>query len=359
MTTVTDQLPPRVKLPDPPNAKPVVPGPNSWALEQEQERERASQSNDGPPTVRDRYEHKPMPPIPADEPIPPNTFVLQPKSYIQPAIPLVKPPAMAQNPKNRAVTDPITPSPLFAATRKVSVSQLRKKYSQSKRKSESPKPDSKDKEPHITSEKAARVLGLPERVDAPKLVLPSSAPAGPASEDRNGSEERLEEGKDTPARQVQSSPVPTRNNTPVLTRRYLKENGLPNPIPDANAPTESIQRASTPLPRPSEDVPRKEFLAPAQGFFHPKVGTHRNVGAVGLVDGSGMHRVESFRGVIEDVPEPYSGSEHIQANADAAPSQPRTPHTADNADSIGYDMYPPSNYKGIWENDPAVVRALN
>lgn len=361
---MTDSDTPRVKLPETTPGKPVVPGPNSWAQQhqqQEHQKQHSRQPNDSKSTVRDKYEHKPMPLPPTEASPPQASFTLQPKAYIQPAIPLFNLPPSMQASKNRAVTDPVAPKPLFT-TRKVSVKELRKQFSNSKRKSESPQPDvdnpdSPSLPTHITSGKAAQILGLYPVANNNRDTTPFSAPATSAPDTFRSSTEGSLERAATPSRQVQSTPVPARS-TPVPTRRYLEENGLPDPTPTEII---SITRHQTPSQAPNypHNIDRAGMRTPANGFLRPpKVGIHSNVGEVGLVDGPGMHRVESFRGVIEDTADPNSGTEQSHSISDVNMSQPSTAEGQNSARSWAPDAYTPSNYTGVWENDPAVVSLL-
>ena len=364
---MADLIAPRVKLPDAITRKAVVPGPNSWAQQQQQEQQEQQeqqrnnvihQAGDARPTNRDRYEHKPMPPPPpSEESASHGSYILHPKAYIQPAIPLFKQPPNIQNQKDRAVTDPVAPKPLFAG-RKVSVTQLRKKYSQSKGKGDSSKEGSVndgESSPIVqnTSEKAFQVLGLHPVPDNSRNTPPSSAPVAPTADPFGNPHENSEEPAATPARHVQSSPVPT-CSTPVPTRRYLRENGLPDPAAaeSSRAPQEQNTERSQRVPDESgiggERMPANRFLLP------PRLGTHNNKGEVGLVQGHGMHRIESFRGVIEDgsISNGSNGQVYMNSCADALQS---STGPSQNTRDMPPNIYSPSDYGGVWENDPAVV----
>lgn len=358
---MADSNTPRVKLPDAILRKPVVPGLNSWAQQQQQEQQRSiaiQQAGDTHATNRDRYEHKPMPtPPPSEDSASQGSYLLQPKAYIQPAIPLFNPPPSSHSQKNRAVTDPVAPKPLFAG-RNMSVSQLRKKYSQSKGKGDPSKEGSvNDGEAspiaQIASEKAFQVLGLHPVPDNSRNTPPSSAPVAHTA-DSFGNSHQISEGLAvTPARQVQSSPVPTRS-TPVPTRRYLRENGLRGPAAAESSRTPQHQSAdSQRLPDQTETggepIPANKFLLP------PRIGTHINKGEVGLVEGSGMHRIDSFRGIIEDgtISNGSNGQASVESHADAF--QPGTAPSQHTDGVLPPNIYSPSEYSGVWENDPAVV----
>ncbi|KAL9015151.1 MAG: hypothetical protein Q9173_000222 [Seirophora scorigena] len=114
---------PRVKLPNVTPPKFSLPNTNSWTVGQVPSRIK-------PPTAthRDKYENKPMPPTPEASPSPAEKPLTARKNrgYIQPAIPLTSPSPANPTLKNRAVTDPVVPKPLFTSTT-TTVNQLRKK----------------------------------------------------------------------------------------------------------------------------------------------------------------------------------------------------------------------------------------
>lgn len=355
---MADSNAPKVKLPDAIQRKPLVPGPNSWAQQQRgrPRNNKADQISDTRPTNRDKYEHKPMPPPPPSEEAPSQgSYLLQSRAYIQPAIPLIIPPKI-QNQKNRAVTDPVAPKPLFA-DRKVSVSQLRKKYSQSKVKGDSSKEDSEEdiktsSAIQVAPEKAAQILGIPPLPNNVRNTSPTSAPVQPTSNSFCTPHEECQ--GNSSARQVQSSPIPTRS-TPVPTRRYLKENGLS--VPTTTEVSGGFQQQSTKRSQPAANgaeetvkhMPASSFLVP------PRVGSHNNVGEAELVEGSFMHRVESFRGVIEDGPTSsgIKGQECTESYAESSPFGDALGHHVNSL--LSPNLYSPGNYGGVWENDPAVV----
>ncbi len=354
---MTDSSTPKVKLPDAINRKPVVPGPNSWAQQQQQEQQEHQRSNtsyqvgDACPTKRDRYEHKPMPPPPPSEGVASQKpYMLLPNAYIQPAIPLSSPPSKRQSQHNRAVTDPIAPKPLFAG-RKPSVSQLRKKFSQSKDKGDSSKNGSANDQ--MAPGNAVQVFGLQSVPKHSRNTPPPLTPVAHTAGAYDNSQEGSEGPAVTPARQSQSSPLPS-HSTPVPTRRYLKENGLPSP---AAAEISGVPRQqsidSQRVPDRTEN--REGLISAARFLIPPRIGIHSNKGEVGLVEGSGMHRVDSFRGVIEDgaMSNGSNGQAYVESHPDT--SQPRKYPSQHTGDDLPPNIYTPSDYGGVWENDPAVV----
>lgn len=347
---MADQDKPRVKLPGDIPRKPVVPGPNSWAKSQ-QEQQRSSSGEQlgvGRVTNRDKYEHKPMPPPPPADP--PHNNCLQAKTYIQPAIPLVNPVSNMQSQQKRAVTDPIAPKPLFAS-RKLSVAKLREKYSFSKAKDDTGKaeampPNQSSPAVGLSSGKAAEVLGLyPPREKRP-TTPPVSAPPAPVPDTFRLSSDS--EGRAaSPARQIQSTPMPT--------RRYLKENDLPTPT-ITEAPVASNRQANEASQNLSRDPKKAEDGALPHGMLHPpRLGRYGNVGEVGLVEANGMHRVESFSGVIEDADSSQGNNGQMYAGSTGALSQSSMTQGLITGDLLPPVIYSPSNYGGVWENDPAVV----
>ena len=347
---MADHDKPRVKLPGVILRKPMVPGPNSWAqLQQEQQGPSSGeQLSVGRVTNRDKYEHKPMPPPPADSS--PSNKHAQAKAYIQPAIPLANPAPAVQIQQKRAVTDPVAPKPLFAG-RKLSVAKLRKKYSFSKAKDDIPKAEAmptvqSSSAVRLSSEKAAEVLGLYPPPENKSDTPSASAPLAPVPDHFRLSSDSVERTA-SPARQVQSTPVPT--------RRYLRENDIPTPT-IIEAPTASNQGANEDAQKQTQDLTKAGKIMFTSGMLHPpRLRRYGNVGEVGLVEANGMHRVESFSGVIENAESSPSNNGQMYACSTGALSQ----SSMIQGPSTGYLLppviYSPSNYGGVWENDPAVV----
>ena len=353
---MADQDKPQVKLPGVIPRKPLVPGPNSWAQSQ-QEQQRSSSGEKlgvGRVTNRDKYEHKPMPPPPLDSS--PHSNYLQAKAYIQPAIPLVNSAPETQTQQKRAVTDPVAPKPLFAA-RKLSVAKLRKKYSFSKAQDETAEAEAMPTGQslpavRLSSGKAAEVLGLyPPPENKPSTPLtpptpPASAPPVPVPGISRLSSDSVGRTA-SPVGQVQSTPMPT--------RRYLRENDLPTPT-ITEAPIPSNRKANKDPQSLNKDPKKAEDGALTPGMLHPpRLGRYGNVGEVGLVEANGMHRIESFSGVIEDAGSSLGNNGQMYASSTGALSQSSTTQGLNTGDLLPPVIYSPSNYGGVWENDPAVV----
>ena len=348
---MADHDKPRVKLPEDVPKKLLVPGPNSWAQSQQEQQQRSSsgeQLDVGRATNRDKYEHKPMPPPPADSS--PRNKYLQAKAYIQPAIPLVNTGAGMHSQQKRAVTDPVAPKPLFAS-RKLSVAKLRKKYSFSKAKDDVPEAEAMPTDLtspviRLSSEKAAEVLGLcPPPENKPNTPPASGPPAAVPDPCRPSSDPVLR--TNSPARQVQS--------TPAHTRRYLRENDLPTPIiPDV--PIAFNWKVNEDSQSHNRDPKKAENGIFASGtLYPPRLGRYGNVGEVGLVEANGMHRVESFSGVIENAESSLGHNRQMYAGSTGVLSQSSMSQGLNTGDLVPPVIYSPSNYGGVWENDPAVV----
>ena len=352
---MAEQNVPRVKLPDIIQRKPVTPGPNSWAQTQQQQhlqehRPAHELAGSAMVTNRDRYEHKPMPPPPKQSPSP--NARPQPKTYIQPAIPLVSPIQNSQAPKNRAVTDPIAPKPLFGGSRKVSVTQLRKKYSNSKPKANATTNGSDAVHEPATgnrpsSEKATRVIDLQPGEETKRNTSPASVPVNNVHDPFRTSYDAPRARAAEPASQAQSTPVPT--------RRYLKENGLPTPTLADPSDGATRQADVSAQDRYQKAIESEEHMR-VKGTLHPpKTGTCARVGEVGLVEGHGMHRVESIAGIIEDAASGNSNGNHAYTTSSEVATYSSTAQYSDAGELLVPAVYTPSNYGGVWENDPAVV----
>ena len=349
---MADQEKPKVKLPDTIPRKPVVPGLNSWAQSRQEQQQRSSsgeQSDVGQATNRDKYEHKPMPPPSTDSP-PQNKHLLA-KAHIQPAIPLANPRPKLQSQQKRAVTDPVAPKPLFTG-RKLSVAKLRKKYSFSQEtndvaEAETMPTDQSSSVFQLSSEKAAEVLGLYPPPGIKPDIPPAPAPSAPVLDPFHPSSDSVERAP-TPKPQVQSTPAPT--------RRYLRENDLSTPT-ITEAPVASKWQVNQDPQNQNSDSKKAEAGNFTPGMLQPpKLGRYGNVGEVGLVEANGMHRVESFSGVIENAESSPEHSGQMYSGSTGALSQSSMTHGLNTGDLVPPVIYSPSNYGGVWENDPAVVR---
>ena len=331
-----------------PPRKPLVPGPNSWAQTKKDQQPSSSdeQTSVGFATNRDKYEHKPMPLPPVDSS--PRNKYLGATACIQPAIPLVNPAPKLQGQQKRAVTDPVAPKPLFAG-RKLSVSKLRKKYSFSKAKDDSlevePMPTGQSSlAVRLSSEKAAEVLGLYPPPENKPNTPPASAPSASVPGLFRPSSDPLER---TASPVLQAQFVPT--------RRYLKENDLPTPT-ITEPPVASNRQANEESQSRNKDTLKPDDRVFLPGTLHPpRLGRYGNVGEVGLVEANGMHRVESFSGVIENAESSPGNNGQIYSGSMGALSHSSMTQGPNTGDLLPPVIYSPSNYGGVWENDPAVV----
>ncbi|KAL8991732.1 MAG: hypothetical protein Q9169_007702 [Polycauliona sp. 2 TL-2023] len=320
-------------------------GPNSWA----------GQVHTKTPTAsnRDKYENKPMPPTPETSPSagekPPTARKSRP--YIQPATPLIAPNHMHSTSKNRAVTDPVVPQPLFT-NKTTAVNQLRRKYSQTRSKSKSTRDDQSMVErptspPLIVSQKASQILGVLPTQDRNREAGPASAPPTTITPDPfRTSSESTGLRNTSPSRQAQS--------TPVLTRRYLQENHLP-----VSASTRTSQESKESTGASSNEqrqLRSTEEMVVSDGSLNPpRLGTFGRLREVGYVGQSAMHRVASFTGVIEGPDLPGE----IEHETEPAPNGSHRDGNLLRPQYSGEILYPvtysPNHYAGVWENDPNVV----
>ncbi|KAL8802047.1 MAG: hypothetical protein Q9182_004060 [Xanthomendoza sp. 2 TL-2023] len=342
------QQPARIKLPDVTPPKAIHPGSNSWAEQ--------IQTNAPTATNRDKYEDKPMPPTPEASPSPAAKPMTARKyrPQIQPATPLISPDHMNPNMKNRAVTDPVMPKPLFMS-KTSTANQLRKKYSQSRSKSKSTKDDEDVADRHpspplILSQKASQILGVFPTKDNNRETAPASAPLSTRTSDPFRTSWESTNGRNaSPNRQVQS--------TPILTRRYLQENHLPTV-----AVTRTSQELKEVPATSTTDMNSHQTLeGPSAGneSLNPtRLGTYGRTGEVGYVNQNEMHRVVSFSGVIEDANTPgnHEGLRAISSTTTNWNENTLRPQYSEEV--LQPTVYSPNKYAGVWENDPNVGYSL-
>ncbi len=346
----------KVTLPEPILRKPVVPGPNSWALSQQQHKQQQHTnglSNGSKVITRDKYENKPMPPPPPPDSPSPDAR-LQPKVYIQPAVPLVSPLPATKTPQKRAVTEPVVPKPLFGS-RKISVTELRRKYSNSKPKTvatEAPEEvtrQSTPKPPVCAEEVGPPVQGLSTQSveGVVRLTTPVPVPAKSTSYPFLTTYDTPLQEKSEHARPLQSTPLPT--------RRYLRENGIPTPKLAETFDLAKHQAREHVQDEGVRPVDSKEHIRGAATLYPSRVGTYANTGEVGWVEANGLHRVESCVGLIENAGSSDNNGNTTYTNSTGGPSQPSTAQNSSTGGLLPSVPYTPSDYGGVWENDPAVV----
>lgn len=305
---------PRVSLPDVVHRKPVQRGPNSWA----QAAEKAGVikiPNPGPATNRDKYENKPMPPLPRpSEHGAPLNMPGKP-GYIQPATPLN--PTNQGSSKHRAVTDPVSSKPLFGGAK---IGELRRKFSGAK---------------IHTASKSIEATVRP-RTPAPE---PSELPAQSSGSNKFRHDQN-------PA----SAPLSTTD--PCYLAENLGRQHQSTPVPTHQQEASNLHSVGlTP-----EEAVDPDGIIQGDGKLNPtRKGTYGTVGEVEFVEGKPEHRVASIAGVIETA-EPCEGE-----NLSEPPSAHTSSSSADTyrGQNLTYLLQPttysPSNYGGVWENDPQVV----
>jgi len=286
----------------------------------------------GPPTNRDRYENKPMPPLPiTPEKVRAPTTPGKP-GYIQPATPLIYSKA---TPSNRAVTDPVVSKNLFGAN-KVSIGELRRKFSGAKigphLSTVDESTNARVRTPRPQAVELPTGPSMPDGTHKEYLNPPSSAPPSTNAPDPFRS-------SGTPGRQHQSSPAPT--------RRYVKEQTSLEELPYEDDET-SIPEIRSP-----------DGIIMGDGKLNPtRNGTYGTIGEVEYVEGKAAHRVASYTGVIENASSPTeSGSQKQPHSANINPS-PSAVRGQNLTHLLHPNVYSPSEYGGVWENDPHVVGLL-
>ncbi|KAI4207492.1 MAG: hypothetical protein LQ346_000537 [Caloplaca aetnensis] len=336
---------PRVKLPEATPPKLTLPAPNSWATKQPQPRNKTPTA-----TRQDGYENKPMPPTPEASPSPAEKPLTarRNRGYIQPAIPLASPSPAIANMKNRAVTDPVMPKPLFASTTST-VNQLRKKYSHSRSSHKSKEGEENSTRrpaspPPALTHKASQILGVYPVKDKSRGKPPASAPPSTHTPDPFRTSSESSSGQHvSPSRQVHSTPVPT--------RRYLQENGMP-PFPGARASQES-KEAHNVLAEENESV---QLRTGSDALLNPtQFATGSRKGEVEYVNKNEMQRVPSFAGIIEQPESPRVREGATEPNGLGIGWNETTLRPQYSGEILQPMVYTPSNYAGVWENDPDVV----
>lgn len=304
----------------------------------------------GRSTNRDKYENKPMPPTPAKPAGGGVLSVPKQRGYIQPATPLVYSGYDSQGSKSRAATEPVVPKPLFGG----GISQLRKKYPNAKTKLdvnaiednvkcmvEGPTPS-----PAI-SHKASPIVGMYPIHNNDRHTPPASAPPSTFTPDpyRMSSDNRPSRSI-SPSRQIQSTPVPT--------RRYLRENNLPTP-PLTHTSTIASQQSGNVVHENTPNMGDTEGIIMGDDTFKPtRTGTYGRVGEVAYVEGHEKQRVASYSGVIEEA-EPIADTEGRKDPSSASTTWTTDKSGLSSGGLLPPAAYSPSNYGGIWENDPHVV----
>lgn len=310
-----------------------TPGPNSWAHSLGQAGLAAAQQGKPRPTNRDKYENKPMPNLPSE-------LESNRKLVKLPAIPILMPP---DNPRNRAVTDPLDSSYALGG-RKPSVTQLRKRFGHSKQNS-----DSSTSNTPVPTGKAAEVLGIgPKRLQKGKTpTLTTQAP---------------EDLDDDSSIIIMQPEAPLSDNVETHRNRQAASEGSNIPIsPQTSASSREGQQGlgdrevgdlaiEVAKKNPQDHTAR---LAPA------KIGSYGRIGEVGMLQGQGLVRIESVQGIIDHANPQYAKSEVSERDSEKELDNEATPRSSSqsqySAGLLKPISYSPNDYAGVWENDPAVV----
>ena len=308
-----------------------TPGPNSWAQSQSQTGLAAAQQSKPRPTNRDKYENKPMPNLPSELENPRKSVKL-------PAIPILMPP---DNPRNRAVTDPLESSYALGG-RKPSVTQLRKRFGHSKQNS-----DSSTSNAPVPTGKAAEVLGIgPKRLQKGKVpTLTTQAP-----EELDNDSSIIIMRSEGP---LSESAQPQQNRPSATGGSDISREASPSPgerqqsLGDRDVGDLAIEVAKK---TPQDHTAR---LAPA------KIGSYARIGEVGMLQGQGLVRIESVQGIIDHANPQHAKSEISERDSEKELDNEATPRSSSqsqySAGLLKPVSYSPNDYAGVWENDPAVV----
>ena len=331
---------PRIKAPEVIPQKPVVPGPNSWALAATQgDPKKLPQPVQG--TNREKYEQKPMPPTPGKASSRDELVVPKNRGYVQPATPHVYPNQSIQSSKARAATDPVVPQPLFAGTKPSGIAQFRQKLSGSKAHANTMKEHRAAQLPYPSPGSSEKPLQIPGATSGPDTSGRTPPAATPPKTDPP-EPHRVSDGPSKPltsnSREIQSTPAPT--------HVYLREN-----VPQIPRLAYASLATTVEMPNDSE-APRNKSANPegitvGGSMLNPfRTGAYGRVGEVQYVEGHENQRVASCVGVIEN-------TESLDQTS--ATQHPYTSQEYNSAGPLPPTVYSPGNFGGVWENDPHVV----
>ena len=332
---------PHVKLPAIMSQKPIVPGPNSWALSATQG-DPKKLPQPGPATNREKYEKKAMPPTPKNDSDNGELVVSRHRGYIQPAMPLIYSNQSSHHQKSRAATDPVVPQPLFTG----GVAHLRNKFSVSKSNVNVIKKDDTmqiNSASPVLSEKASQILGVWPVRDNSRRTPPASAPPSTSTPVpyRISSDEEAARSM-SPSRQIQSTPAPTHG--------LLKDNNMPTlELGRTSLATTTETREDEKFEMQTSGNP--EGMIMGDGMMNPtRTGTYGRVGEVEYVNDDKNQRVASYAGVIENAEFVDEASPAMDSNISQG---------QDAGELLPPTVYSPSNYDGVWEDNPYVVSQIH
>ncbi|KAI4107207.1 MAG: hypothetical protein L6R37_001784 [Teloschistes peruensis] len=295
-----------------------------------------------------------MPPTPGPSPSSAPKPLAARKNRIQPVTPLLSSEfANNLNGKNRAATDPVLPKPLIISTTNP-VNPLRQKYSQSKKAIKA----SKDGDavnhwsaspPPAMAHKASQILGVYPIKGIQRETPPASAPPSGTPDPFRISTEGSSGRSMSPSRQAHS--------TPVLTRRYLRENKLFAPVGTTSS------QESTEAPKPSVEGkeqyrPIKETVTGDDSYNLTGFGMSGKQMEVEYVRQNEMQRVMSFSGVIEHPDSLHEGESVMQSNSARPDLVEQSLRQPQSGEVLRPTVYPSDSFAGVWENDPDVGRTL-
>lgn len=297
------------------------------------------------PTNRSKYDDKPMPPLPDPSPVRPIRKGSNDRFYIHPATPYRKTPVNLNRVKDRAATDPVIPKPLFASKEKVRTQPCEEETEPNYDQEGYDDGESSQKRPSAppataVPSKASAVLGF-YPVSSNKVIneMPSSAPPPTTPPDPYHSSGEISSYSPSPPQQVQSTPVPT--------RPYVRGNAILTPTLTHSSRASSRQMGDT-----ESDGGPVQGIITGDGLLSPtRTGGYGKLGGATFVDQIDMQRVDSQMGIIETVyspaPTEISSCSH-RHNDDYNVNLQQSSHEK--------MRYTQSNYSGVWENDPHVVR---
>lgn len=297
------------------------------------------------PTNRSKYDDKPMPPLPDPSPVRPTRNRSDDRFYIHPATQYRKTPVSLNRVKDRAATDPVIPKPLFASKEKVRTQPCEEKAEPNYDQSVYDDGESFQKRPSAppataVPSKASALLGF-YPVSSNKAVneIPSFAPLSTTPPDTYRPSEELSSYSPSPLRQFQSTPVPT--------GPYMRGNAILTPTLTHSSRASSRQMEDT-----ESDGGPVQGIITGDGLLSPtRTGGYGKLGGATYVDQIDMQRVDSQMGIIENVhsPAPTENSSYSHHHNDDYNVNLQQP-------SREAMRYTQSNYAGVWENDPHVVR---
>jgi len=217
--------------------------------------------------------------------------------------------------KKRAVTEPTLSNP-FSMTRKMSLKGLRNVLTGAKAcpedRSAGKMPENAPPVPPVKIDKASRLLGLDIRPDWQRRDLLNAPASAPALVFPNSYRDQI-----------------FNQEVPIASEREVNSTPILNETAKTLSPTKSKGSSR----RPAKDEVESEGIVLGHGNLSPtKSGSYGTMGRLEVVDNN-FARVASQQGIIETM------DDEVQSPA-GHPS---------------FELYSPSVYAGVWENNPNVV----